>query len=164
MTGRLTLSSDPTTNYHAATKQYVDAVGLASGAIPTGTTMLFAQASAPSGWTKISTYDNAMIRVVSGSGGGSGGSDDPTIMNKIPAHTHIASTNTTGHHTHTGVGWNGGFVAPNTYPGFDGTGDSVAQTTSHGAGNHSHTVTVNQNTGSANWTPKYYNVIFARKN
>ena len=42
--------------------------------IPAGTSMLFAQASAPLGWTKSTSHNNKALRVVSGSGGGSGGS------------------------------------------------------------------------------------------
>ena len=42
--------------------------------IPTGTSMLFAQASAPLGWTKSTSHNNKALRVVSGSGGGGGGS------------------------------------------------------------------------------------------
>ena len=42
--------------------------------IPSGTRMLFAQASAPVGWTQVTTYNNYALRVVSGTGGGTGGS------------------------------------------------------------------------------------------
>jgi hypothetical protein len=42
--------------------------------IPAGTSMLFAQASAPLGWTKSTSHNNKALRVVSGSGGGGGGS------------------------------------------------------------------------------------------
>lgn len=41
--------------------------------IPAGTVMLFYQASAPTGWTKVVTQDNKALRVVSGTGGVSGG-------------------------------------------------------------------------------------------
>lgn len=42
---------------------------------PSGTKMLFAQAAAPTGWTKLTTVNDAAIRVVSGTtGGGTGGS------------------------------------------------------------------------------------------
>ena len=41
--------------------------------IPTGTAMLFAQASAPVGWVKSTSHNNKALRVVSGSGGGVGG-------------------------------------------------------------------------------------------
>jgi hypothetical protein len=36
--------------------------------------MSFFQASAPTGWTKLSTFDDYAIRIVSGTGGGTGGS------------------------------------------------------------------------------------------
>tara|TARA_R110002012_G_scaffold305276_1_gene509350 strand:+ start:2843 stop:3529 length:687 start_codon:yes stop_codon:yes gene_type:complete len=42
--------------------------------IPTGSVMLFYQSAAPTGWTKSTTHNDKAIRVVSGSGGGSGGS------------------------------------------------------------------------------------------
>lgn len=45
---------------------------------PSGTTMLFVQASAPIGWTKSTSYDNYALRIVSGSGGATGGSVDFT--------------------------------------------------------------------------------------
>jgi hypothetical protein len=41
---------------------------------PQSTKKLFYQASAPTGWTQDTTHNNKKLRVVSGSGGGSGGS------------------------------------------------------------------------------------------
>jgi len=41
--------------------------------IPSGTVMLFWQANAPTGWTKITSQNDKAFRVVSGSGGGTGG-------------------------------------------------------------------------------------------
>jgi len=43
-------------------------------AFPTGTVLLFYQASAPTGWTQVTTQNNKALRVVSGTGGGTGGS------------------------------------------------------------------------------------------
>ncbi len=37
---------------------------------PSGTTMLFFQASAPPGWTQVTTYNDCALRIVSGTGGG----------------------------------------------------------------------------------------------
>lgn len=71
---------------------------------PAGTVMLFAQTTAPTGWTKVTTYDNAALRVVSGTAG-SGGTVNFTAafasqavsgtvgnttltVDQIPAHTH----------------------------------------------------------------------------
>ena len=46
----------------------------AAATFPAGTQMLFVQASAPTGWTKQTTVNDAAIRVVSGTtGGGTGG-------------------------------------------------------------------------------------------
>ena len=42
--------------------------------IPAGTNMLFFQAAAPTGWTQYTLSDNRALRVVGGTGGGTGGS------------------------------------------------------------------------------------------
>ena len=77
-------------------------------AFPTGTRLLFQQDNAPAGWTKITSYDNRALRVVSGTAG-TGGS--------IPFTTAFASRNINGtvggtaltiaqmpSHNHTGFG------------------------------------------------------------
>jgi hypothetical protein len=43
---------------------------IALAAFPSGTVMSFFQASAPTGWTQNVTYNDAILRVVSGTGGG----------------------------------------------------------------------------------------------
>ena len=70
---------------------------------PRGTTMLFWQTAAPIGWTKITTKNDALLRVVNGVGGplGGGGSNGFSAVNaqtvvgnttlsasQIPSHTH----------------------------------------------------------------------------
>ncbi len=47
---------------------------IGSGDIPSGSIMLFYQSSAPTGWTKQTDHNNKALRVVSGNGGGTGGS------------------------------------------------------------------------------------------
>lgn len=75
--------------------------------IPTGTKTMFAQASAPTSWTRVTddTANNRMLRVINGSGGGgTGGSSDPTLNNVVPSHTHSFETGTvSSDHAHTGV-------------------------------------------------------------
>lgn len=94
----------------------LDATGMTLGsnkvdAFPSGTKLLFQQTAAPTGWTKITTTDNAALRIVSGtvgSGGSvnfttafasqtpsgsisvSGGSVSATTLtsSQIPSHTH----------------------------------------------------------------------------
>ena len=77
-------------------------------AFPSGTAMVFAQTSAPTGWTKSTTHDNKALRLVSGTAG-SGGSaafttafGTPTVTgslsgsvgattlatNQMPSHSH----------------------------------------------------------------------------
>jgi len=95
-----------------------------SGSLASGTSMLFLQASAPLGWTKQTTYNDRGLRIVSGTGGGAGGSVAfTTVFNstrtltgsvdaialtaaQLPAHTHTqngtfgSGINSVGH-THT---------------------------------------------------------------
>lgn len=47
---------------------------------PAGTTKVFSQAAAPTGWTKITTQNNKGLRVVSGTGAGSGGTTNFTSV------------------------------------------------------------------------------------
>lgn len=62
--------------------------------IPTGAVMVFAMASAPTGWTQTTTdlADNRMLRVVKTAGGGSGGTHSPILNNVVPSHTHGFTT------------------------------------------------------------------------
>lgn len=118
--------------------------------IPAGTAMLFAQTSAPTGWTKSTTHDNKALRVVSGSAS-SGGSVAFTTafasqavtgtvashtlsLSDIPSHYHTA-TSTVNDPTHvhqytaggaSGFGYQAGFSAANSSSPFvAGTGPSV---------------------------------------
>jgi hypothetical protein len=47
--------------------------GTGAASIPAGAVMSFFQASAPTGWTQVATQNNKGIRIVSGTGGGTGG-------------------------------------------------------------------------------------------
>lgn len=72
----------------------------------TGTSMLFLQAAAPTGWTKSTTHNNKALRIVSGTGGASGGTTAFTSVfttrtlarSDLPNVTITTSTN--GEHTH----------------------------------------------------------------
>ena len=72
-----------------------------------GTTMVFFQASPPTGWEQRTLYDpngfGFMLRAVSGFGGSTGGNMNPVYMDVEVAHTHVASAsvNDPGHvHTY----------------------------------------------------------------
>ena len=75
MTGPLILSGAPTVANGAATKSYVDTASAGGGGFPSGTVMLFWQASAPVGWTQVTTHNDKALRVVSGAGGVAGGTN-----------------------------------------------------------------------------------------
>lgn len=66
--------------------------------VPSGTAMLFAQAAAPTGWTKSTTHDNKTLRVVSGSTGGSSGGtvNFTTAFSSKAVSGSISSTTATG--------------------------------------------------------------------
>lgn len=68
-----------------------------------GTKMLFAQASAPTGWTKQTTHNDKTLRVVSGSGGGSGGSVAfSTLFGRTATDGSSLSIAQMASHTHSG--------------------------------------------------------------
>lgn len=54
---------------------------------PSGTVMVFYQVTPPTGWTQLETQDNAMLRHVSGAGGGAGGEDSPIDLDFTHLHT-----------------------------------------------------------------------------
>jgi hypothetical protein len=145
----------------------------ATNRLPAGTRMLFAQASAPTGWTQITdaTADNRMLRVVAGTGGGVGGSHSPILMDVVPSHIHALGGSVTvssESHAHeyglnridkdalTGSGQ--AYAVGNTPGNWDvnATNDTTSVA-------HAHTVggSVDANSGSSNWTPRYVDLILA---
>lgn len=73
----------------------------AAQSIPSGTVTNFFQASAPTAWTKLTTNDNAAIRVVSGTGGGTGGSVNfnTAFASQTPAGSISVSGGSVGNYT-----------------------------------------------------------------
>lgn len=77
--------------------------GLGSG-FPATTAMLFWQAAAPTGWTKSTTHNDKALRVVSGTGGGNGGSSSfSTVFGKTATDGTTLTTGTIPGHTHSEV-------------------------------------------------------------
>jgi hypothetical protein len=161
---------------------------LSAAVIPAGTRMVFAQAAAPSGWTKLTTWANHMLRVVSGTGGGSFTGDSPILNDTVVSHTHTVTTGVeSATHTHTfTTSSNGDHV--HTYNANNSTSQS-AQSQGGGiavgvvgantgtAGAHTHTGTTAVDTGShthsgttavpgtvGTWTPSYLDTIVCSKN
>lgn len=159
--------------------------------IPTGAVMVFAMASAPTGWTQTTTdiADNRMLRVVKTAGGGSGGSHSPILNNVVPSHTHGFTTgNVSADHSHSG--WTGGQnsnhdhnarwlrAAPGPENGWYGNGGyyggqntGLAQsdhahyiTTGGASANHTHSGSTDNGSSQTNWTPRYIDLILCTKN
>ena len=110
--------------------------GIAS--FPSGTAMLFAQASAPTGWTKSTSHNNKALRVVSGNGGGSGGSNGfTTAFNSNrgtsggSVHGHTLNTNQIPSHNHSSPSVGVSFLVRGSYAG-DSTYTRVQRTNRYG--------------------------------
>ncbi|MEO6825320.1 MAG: hypothetical protein ABI167_11480 [Nitrosospira sp.] len=135
--------------------------------IPAGTVMSFFQATAPVGWTQVTAHDNKAMRIVNGTGGGSGGSvaftaafasqaitgsNSATTLTiaQIPWHTHTLSVyNTVGAGTNPSGGSGGSVQGTPSTDG--GTG---------GGGSHNHTFTG----APINLAVQYIDMILASKN
>ena len=143
-----------------------DALGVSISALtgqlsaPTGTRMPFHQAAAPTGWTQDVSKNDYMLRVVSGTGGAAGGTDSPILNNKVPTHTHTAVVTDPGH-THVTDFTNNAGVD------FDYLGQGGRYVNNAGFTTNSSTtgvsVSINNNAGASDWTPKYLDVIIAVK-
>ena len=67
------------------------------GIFPLSTAWVFYQASAPTGWTKVTTHNNKALRVVSGTGGGSAGTNPfTTTMSSFTIGGTLSSSSATG--------------------------------------------------------------------
>jgi len=151
---------------------------------PSGTAMLFAQTSAPTGWTKSTTHNNKALRVVSGAAS-SGGSVAFTTafasqsvsgtvggtslsISQIPAHRHYAFLNASGSNAQIGgearsqVAYTAGNPASGYYIRGDDTVSepTLGPSSATGSGSsHDHTFT-----GTAiNLAVAYVDVIIATK-
>ena len=136
---QLNTSISSTSTTKAATPSAVKAAyDAAIQVIPTGSVMLFYQSAAPTGWTKLTTNNNKALRVVSGSGGGTGGSNNFTSAfdssRAVPLlqHNHTANSgNQNSNHSHSAN-------ASSSSGGNGAHGHSFSD-------NHSHNVSANSN-------------------
>jgi len=154
-----------TSTTQLATTAFVNTISVSEFAA--GTRAAFFQTAAPIGWTQVTTYTDHMLRVVSTAGGGIGGTHSPILMNVVPSHTHTmtGSTTSAGAHTHKYYYW-GPFSGMGTgYSGYPANGGYWTNTT-NASGAHSHTInaSIAANSGAANWTPKYVNMIICASN
>jgi len=143
------------------------ALGAASAdLIQAGTVMLFFQAAAPAGWTQVTTHNNKALRIVSGAGGGSGGSVTFTnaFTTQAVSGSNSATTLTEAQlppHQHSYyIGSGTGSVMPDYSPADGNNASAMAYTNFTGGGSpHNHTFT-----GTAiNLAVQYIDLIIARK-
>jgi hypothetical protein len=189
---------DPTLAQDAATKAYVDLYALAvlpgtSGnvltsngtiwtsaapSVPAGSVMLFYQASAPTGWTQVTTQNNKALRVVSGTGGVAGGTTAfSTVFTNQTVSTSISVSGTTGgttlstaqmpSHTHSApVGLNTGEGGDNIFSNTGGFTTTSTTGATGGGGSHDHSVSGSGSGTSSAVTlnVQYIDIIIASKN
>jgi hypothetical protein len=133
---------------------------------PAGTVKLFYQATAPTGWTKLATQDNKSLRVVSGTGGGSGGITNFSAVLSSSANNLTVNVNNTfpvqvvsgtgqnvgnttlalsqlPNHTHTGLigGTGGSGATPFSFGGsflVSGSQETGGMVENTGGGSHNH--------------------------
>lgn len=134
ITGGSFIKSSGTSSQFLKADGSVDSTAYVSFAA--GTTLLFYQASAPTGWTQVTTQNNKALRIVSGTGGGTGGTSSFTTVFAsrslpLPDHTHGGSTgNNSVGHTHTGSGTTSNQSSNHTH-GFSGTTGTDSPDHSH---------------------------------
>lgn len=136
---------------------------------PAGTVAIFFQASAPTGWTKTTDHNDKALRIVSGTGGGSGGTDDlSTPPSTAHVHTtpgHALTTDEIPSHHHTisnGSGSATGNTGPGTYTGYVSGTDSFSTSDTGSGSSHAHGDT--GSTSPTAFAPKYIDVIACSKN
>ena len=120
--------------------------------IPSGTVMAFVEASAPTGWTKITTHDDKMLRVVNSTGGGSAGSWTVPIDASVD-HTHVISKLITATHSFS------------VFLFKSGGGNAIGVVADH-SWTHTHALTstgAHTHTPENTWRPQYVDVILCSK-
>lgn len=109
--------------------------GDVGGAIPSGTRMVFDQNAAPVGWTRDTSSNDRVIRIVSGARVDGGTWTQPGHTHTGPSHTH-----TTPNHSHSGPSHN--HSNPNTGTEPDHSHNLPAH--SHSIADHAHTINQHQ--------------------
>ena len=155
---------------------------VAAAAFDTGTVMLFAQTTAPTGWTKnTSTGDNSALRVVTSTASSGGSVDFTTAFASQTPTGSVAITAVSGSagdttlstpqipsHTHSlPLSFGGGGGAASNSPSWGASGPNTGST--GGGGSHSHPFSFSSGSGTfsgnaINLAVKYVDVIRATKN
>jgi hypothetical protein len=161
----------------------VSQAGIQSGVVlESGTIGLYYQASAPTGWTQVTSLNDYALRLVSSSGGTTGGTtafstvftnQTPTISggsvtgsvgsttlstSQIPGHNHTVAAKC-------GVQGSSGFTYVYDTTNVDNVPNVTSDTGGGGSHNHSFTGSVSGSTSSAiTLNVRYANIILCSKN
>ena len=160
----------PTASSGTSTTQIATTAFAQGAGFVAGTVMVFHQAAAPTGWTKVTTHNDKALRVVSGNGGGSGGS---TAFSSAFTHSHSDNFSVNNHtltisqmpsHNHFS-----GFYGPRGADGHvdifasNDANDGAVNTGSTG-GNAGHNHGLSGSVTSQTIAPHYVDVIICSKN
>jgi hypothetical protein len=125
---------------------------------PSGTRMLFLQATAPTGWTQYTTHNDRLIRIVSGGTGNTAGGTWFIAGATVDAHVLTVAELASHHHTYAKV-----VSSTISYASGSNKASFATSTddTSSAGNNQSHT---HGFSSTGNWRPAYVDVLAATKN
>ena len=126
----------------------------AAAAFPTGTVMLFAQTTAPTGWTKSTAHNDKALRVVSGTAGSGGSVAFTTAFASRSVDNHTLTVAQMPSHNHSILQIGSGFAA-RSVAGGSADGSTTNTNATGGGGAHSHGI---------NLAVQYVDIILAVKN
>jgi len=162
----------------------------AAASIPSGSVLLFYQSAAPTGWTQVTTLNDYALRLVSGTGGSTGGTtafssvftnQTPTInVSGLSAGATTLSTAQIPSHQHNltmgkiNCGYGSAYLSGancygqvcwtlNNSTGSNKTSTSNINNTG-GGGSHSHSISGSASSSSITLNVQYANVILCSKN
>jgi hypothetical protein len=170
----------PGTSGNVLTSNGTTWTSAATSGFDSGTVILFYQAAAPTGWTKVTTQDNKALRVVSGTGGVSGGTTAfSSVFTNQTVSTSVSISGTTGattlstsqipshnHSTPTGLTGNlgsGGFGYASPDSG-QTTSDTSGSTGGGGSHDHSFSGSGSGTSSAVTLNVQYIDIILCSKN
>jgi len=155
--GANTPSTGEFTDFEATGPILLTGVVTAPNLIEVGTVMCFFQAAAPVGWTQVTTENDKLLRVVSGTGGGSAGN---WTISGVTVDGHVLSIAEMPAHSHSGdwlnnagINMQGAAVPNSNVLNTAGSTDSTG-----GGGSHAHGFS-----SDGSWRPAYIDMIIASK-
>ena len=153
----------------------------AAASIPSGSVVLFYQASAPTGWTQVTTLDDYALRITNSTGGGTGGTtafstvfsnQTPTITTSgLSAGATTISTAQMPSHTHAYYYYYPPCSGSSRIPaatsacgGSYGTQFSYTSGAQGGGGSHTHSISGSATSSAITLNVRYANIIICSKN